>query len=331
MKANQKGFIALLLIILTILFIGGSTYFYFSSNNSSQKDSEKTVNNVRESDSDQGLETYDNRYSAVEFKYPKDQVSTSTNYFHLDKDGRGSTNGERFMNFDIKSGGNFNFSVLEDSTKMSPEFSSQLDEVKFKWMKRYGENTTYETININGYDGYKISGKLIDWRKEDCNYESNIFFRSGFWYGFEARICKGDIEKSFETFHSVVSTYKFKTWATYEIKGSQYRIDYPPYFNPIKEGNGYVEFGNKDEDVYIEVSTLPADSFKGLKECYPKDIAKIIDAPVDVEYLCGENKYRFVSDLGNKLYITAILSQDKFNSTSTREMFRDMVSSYTVK
>lgn len=123
-------------------------------------------------------------------------------------------------------------------------------------------------------------------------------------------------------------------WKTYNIKGSQYRLDYPADFSftEDKSPNISVRFENFDKTITIWVSNEATGWGEDWKECAPHDNGIVIDSSVNILYLCNEGSYRILAtNVGSKFYIVAAVPEKEFYSPEMRSIFRQMVSSWTVQ
>lgn len=210
MKNTKKGFWVILIIIFTTLaLIVGGKYYLNDKNKEAKLENETYVADVQEPEktiSDEEIKTYNNSQFGVRFDYPIDKVSISNNNVF-------SKNGGNFVNFEIKSGGNFAFDILEDSDKMTPSFNTELDEVKFKSSisQEWNEITKFSEVKIGGRTAYKMQvyAKGNNDIKE-CYYEKIVTKNNGYWYEFYAKICDLNADESLKVFESVVSSLEFK-------------------------------------------------------------------------------------------------------------------------
>jgi hypothetical protein len=122
-------------------------------------------------------------------------------------------------------------------------------------------------------------------------------------------------------------------WKTYYI-GSQYQIDYPDSFNEETKGYSYgttTTFENKEKKVIITVSSVATGWGEDWKQCAPSDQAIVIDANVNILYLCNGGSYRIIASTGGEFSIVAGVPEEEFYSPEMRSLFRQMVSSWTVQ
>ncbi len=209
MKNTQSGFTGMIITITAALaLVVGGTYYATKQKQEAKVENATSIVAAQDSKniaSSDDFKTYVNSQFGVKFTYPTNKVSISNNNVF-------SKNSGRFVNFDIKSGGNFAFDILHDSDKMTPPFSTELDEVKFKMSISAGWNdiTKYSQFNLNGQTAYRAQAYAKGYNdSHECTHEKIITKKDGYWYEFYAKVCDGNTSESLKTFNSVATTLTF--------------------------------------------------------------------------------------------------------------------------
>ncbi len=134
---------------------------------------------------------------------------------------------------------------------------------------------------------------------------------------------------------NIESANYLSTWKTYEIANSQYQINYPSFLHPDgrKPIEGYqgVTFVNDDKTIFIWVSNVPTGFEEDWKTCAPSEQTMVLDSSLSIQYLCNGNSYRMVAGTDAKFYIVAGVIEKDFNNPAIKNVFKNMVSSFTVK
>ena len=198
----------MVMIVAILALIIGGMYYITEQKKEAKVENTTSTAAVQESEntaSNKEIKTYTNSQFGIKFNYPSDKVSLSNNNVF-------NKNSGRFVNFDLKSGGNFAFDILQDSDKMAPEFANELDEVKFKMSMSAGVDdiTKFSELKIGGRTAYKIQVDVKDNNdSEECTYEKIVTKKDGYWYEFYAKICDGNINESLKIFESVATSLEF--------------------------------------------------------------------------------------------------------------------------
>lgn len=133
----------------------------------------------------------------------------------------------------------------------------------------------------------------------------------------------------------IKSANDLSTWKTYEIANSQYKINYPPFLHPDTrkpiEGYQGATFVNDDKTIFIGVSNVPTGFEEDWKSCAPSEQITALDSLLFIQYLCNGNNYRIVAGTSAKFYIIAGLNEKDFTDSVVKNVFKNMVSSFTVK